>query len=460
MFIKKKGICLIVSALMLVLGTTPVYAKSTDSIKPQLDTSSNVTDTLKSCATLDAGVVNKGQKVLSNVSDKSLSETGSIKITKSALNNQVTKNIQSDMNLAASVVDQNNHDPNSAIYWGTYSGGITGKVATQGITTQAGQSDWYAFTLAQGQKITTKITYSGSSAQYVVVLYQLSGTTLNPVVSGSNETVYNAAAGTYYLRVVATSGYDNVNSFTLENYGSNGDQYEIDDSVSSLSANSIKSGDFTQVGNIDNPYDTDIIQYSPRTNVSVLLHLSVPSGAPYSVGFYKLNKTTGSIDYIGTIGASQSVTRLTGMEAGGTYYFVVTSANGYFNTSNNYSLQIETQIPAQVSGSVTGGDTGYTSTGAQYVNSSFQVTGTVVDQYGYAVQNISVAALLGFDGVSFTPCNAFGDPSNANGSFVTSYYCNGFGTGIYALELRCYNPLVPSAYVESIIGNINVYHPQ
>lgn len=108
-----------------------------------------------------------------------------------------------------------------------------------------------------------------------------------------------------------------------------------------------------------------------------------------------------------------------------------------------------------MSGQISNGDSGITSDGIYiYYDKWFEVTGIVVDKYGYPVQNANIAALLGT-----TPCGCSGNASDANGNFIMRYYCNSLYTGNYTIYLRCYNPLESGSYAQSAIGNINIYHP-
>jgi hypothetical protein len=171
--------------------------------------------------------------------------------------------------LLRSAADGLNDDPNYA-YWLNPNTGYQESLSPQGA------SRWFATQISAAAKLTTLLDMP-SGVDFDLQIYKLTGSTLNMVGASSagagirEVSKYMAAAGTYYIRVLAYSGTGTFQLYNLAAYGY--DSYELNDTAATATqlASLVTSTNVSVTGNIDDYYDEDYYQ------------VTVPSGTTYIV---------------------------------------------------------------------------------------------------------------------------------------------------------------------------------
>ena len=233
---------------------------------------------------------------------------------------------------------------------------ISGTTTESSLSIEAGDPDWYRFTLGaagrSGDKAT--ITFTHAQGDLDLALYASNGTTVLDLSEGTGNseeiTLAGLAAGTYYLRVY---GYDNAANpaYALSVAAApatvSGDRFENNDTAATATDLRTISGTTTESSLSIEAGDPDWYRFTlgtaGRSGDKAAITFSHAAG-DLDLVLYASNGTTELVRSEGT-GNSEEVS-LAGLSAG-TYYLRVF---GYDNAANpSYALSVAA-TPATVSG--------------------------------------------------------------------------------------------------------------
>lgn len=190
---------------------------------------------------------------------------------------------------------------------------------------------WYALSTAVNMKFTVNVLME-STADFDLYLYKLNQEQMVLEYIGNSTNAKGVAeylsrvdeSGIYYFMINNYEGYGN---FALTAYGSNHDMaMEINDSLAT--AYKLNNINTPLSGVIDNPGDVDWYKFDVSRYMDLKVDFTSPAGTNYNL-YYSDGQSVFQFNLNNTLR----------LNATGTYYFIVVSADGSYANTTPYQLK-------------------------------------------------------------------------------------------------------------------------